>query len=203
MQKRGTISLNRKAQVAMEYVMILSFALMILIPTIYVFREYVMESSDEIVINNVNRVARTLIDGSREIFYLGAPSKVIVDLEMPERVESMWLMDNSDEPMDAKTIEYFLMFKLNLQNGPEDFYFASEVPIKCEECKTNSNKDPIELNENCEKTIINQEDGTETKFKCYRFLEFNYSPGVKHFKIEADTCSGIGLCVFVGEVSTI
>ncbi len=196
--KRGVVAANTKyslagkGQVAMEYVMILTFVLMILIPTVYVFREYVVQSSDDIVVNNIDRIAKTIIDTSRDMFYLGDPSKIIIDLEMPEKIEAIWLMDNSDDE-NAVVYEYFLMFKLNLKDGPQDFYYASDFPIKCLECKTNVLNDPVDLSQQC---------GTNN-FKCYRFLEPHYSPGIKHFKIEADICAGIGLCVIIGEVSTI
>lgn len=179
---------KKKGQVAMEYIMILSLVLMILIPTIYIFREYVTKSAEDITVNKVNSIARNLIDTAREMYYLGAPSKVVIDLEMPAQIEAMWLMENSDA--NAKITEYLLVFKLNLQEGEQLFFFDSDIPLKCNECKTNT-----ALNSQCETST--------TGFKCHEFPEIYYSTGIKHFKIEADTCSGKGLCVLLNEISTI
>lgn len=178
-----------KSQVAMEYIMILSLVLLILIPTIYVFREYVSKSSDDVVINNINSVAKNLIDNSREIFYLGSSSKTVIDLEMPKQVEAMWLMDNSNDKNNPP--EHLLMFKLNLQDGMQDLYFDSDIPIKCSDC-TACNDCAQTINEQC----------GQKQFNCFVYPETAYSSGLKHFKIEATDCQG-ALCVFIDEISTI
>jgi len=177
----------------MEYIMIFSLILMILTPTIYLFREYASQSSDDISVNNINHIAKTLADNSRDIFYLGSPSKIVIDVEMPNQIESMWLMNNHQDP-DKDKHEYYLMFKLNLKDGPEDFYFISDVPMICDnpycmECDSAciANK---ELNDQC----------GVNNFNCYNFQKRYFSPGIKHYKIEAaDNCPG--LCIKLQEVS--
>lgn len=183
--------MNRLAQLAMEYVIIFAFIMMVIIPTTYVLKNYIADSIDSMTIKQAERITRVLIDNAREMYYLGTPSKIVVTVDMPNSIERMWIIDNKHDQSNLPQ-EYIIAYRINTADGEKDFLFDSDIPIQCwqdssqicEEFTADIDNDGLnDLNDQC------RVDNAESDFRCFEFSERERSSGIKRFKLEAiDNC---------------
>ena len=81
--------MNKKAQVAMEYVLIVGFVLVIMIPAIAVYSKYSATSQDDIIFAKLNNIAQEIVDKVNEVYYYGEGSQNTMTIELPERVHAI------------------------------------------------------------------------------------------------------------------
>ena len=79
-------------QVSMEYLMVASFALLITIPIIITFYLQSGDINDDINLNQVDQVARKVIDTAESVYYLGSPSKTTLKVYMPPHVKEVGIL---------------------------------------------------------------------------------------------------------------
>ncbi len=105
-------------QSSLEYVMIVALTFLVIVPTTYLFYSYSKESSQEISDAQVTKLGRGIIDASESIFYSGQGSKTVLDLNVPDRVESAKIIDGKE-----------LIFSVSTSFGFTDIVFFSSVNI--------------------------------------------------------------------------
>ncbi len=169
--------MEKRGQIAVEYILIIAIALMILIPAVYVFRNYAFESNDRIMEQRLADISNEMIIKASKIYYYGPPSKSVVSLEMPPQINNMYVL------FSAQTDESFLVFNIQSKNGQKDIFYESDIPL-------DSDGDACDPNPEC------------TKGFCKCFPERFYSKGIKNFVLEArDLCTMQGSCVVISEGS--
>ncbi len=90
MKKRG----KSKAQVSMEFLVIIGLAFLMTIPLIIVFYQQSETLNTDITTSQIDKVANKIRDASDEVYYLGSPSKKTVTVFMPEGVQSISISGN-------------------------------------------------------------------------------------------------------------
>jgi len=171
--------LKKNAQVSVEYIMIITIGMMIMIPGIYLFRNYAFDSNDRILSSRISEIANNILTNSEKIYYYGPPSKTTVSIDMPPGISSMYVLSIPEND------EYYLGFKILTTSGEKDYFFESKMPIEPEEKELCTN-----MPEQCNGNI------------CECFKERYYSKGIKNFKTESsDVCSDASVCVYIGESS--
>lgn len=90
MKKRG----KSKAQVSMEFLLVVGFAFLMTVPLIIIFYQQSETLSTEISASQINKVAGEIRDAADEVYYLGSPSKKTVTVYMPEGVQSISIGGN-------------------------------------------------------------------------------------------------------------
>lgn len=153
--------MQSRAQISFEYVFIIGIVLLIALPSLYLFRGYVVESNDKIVAGAVERAANGLISTATEIYYRGVPSKIVLQIEMPQQIQYIRIIEVSSN-------EYYLVFNVSTSDGSLELVYDSPIPIK---------KGSFTAKENCY--------NSKTTCKIYSFSEIEVSSGIKNFKIEA------------------
>ena len=109
--------LSRKAQVAMEYMILVGFLVVITIPLILVYNTQYRGTSQQIIANQADQIGQKIVDTAESIYYLGQPSKTTVKIYIPEQIESITIRD------------YEIMFKLMTSKGTDDVVKLSNVPL--------------------------------------------------------------------------
>ncbi|MBN2423297.1 hypothetical protein JXB41_08800 [Candidatus Woesearchaeota archaeon] len=206
---------KRLAQIAMEYIVITGVAFMILIPGMYLFRNYVASSNDQIIEQRINLIANEILNTAREMYYVGVPSKRVIEIDMPDEIANMgvFFYDGGDGgDGDPENDEYQLIFVAETNEGRVKYYFQSDIPIKAYEdsswfpdigiCSSFLDNDELYSygDDHC------NEDNFEPECEmgeCECFPVKDYSSGKKFFKLEAaeDECYASGACVIIDEVS--
>lgn len=86
---------GKRAQVSVEYMMIIGFVTVIAVPLVYIYSSYTQRSTDEIISTQLLQIASNIADTSDEVFYLGSPTQKTFRIYLPDRVETAEL--NSTE----------------------------------------------------------------------------------------------------------
>ena len=107
--------MKKRAQAAMEYLLVGSLITLIIIPTMYVFYGYSQRSNEEIKQSQLNKVGTDIVDIAEQIYFLGEPSRVTIDAAMPEGIIGVEVWNNQE-------VVFFL------QDGSE-IAFKSKVNI--------------------------------------------------------------------------
>ena len=85
MKKRG----KSKAQVSMEFLMVIGFAFLLTIPLVIIFYQQSKTINTDVTSTQVDKVASEIRDAADEVYYLGEPSKKTVKVYMPEGIKSI------------------------------------------------------------------------------------------------------------------
>ena len=117
-----------KSQISLEYLLIVALTFAIIIPTTYLFYNYSKESSQEIVDAQITKLGRSIVDSSETIFYSGQGSKTILDLNVPDNVESAIIIDGRE-----------LVFNVTTTFGVSEIVFFSSVNITTPSSNCNAN----------------------------------------------------------------
>ena len=95
MKKRGRILEHVKAQVSLEFMMIVGVALLMTLPLILIFYRQSENINSEIGASQLDKVASEIRDAADEVYYLGSPSKKTVTVYMPEGVNNISITNNT------------------------------------------------------------------------------------------------------------
>ena len=170
--------MEKRGQIAVEYILIIAIALMILIPAVYVFRNYAFESNERIMEQRLAELSNEIIVKASKIYYYGPPSKSVVSLEMPPQINNMYVLFSN------QTDESFFVFNIQSKSGQKDIFYQSDIPL-------DSDGDICNPNTECLKGF------------CKCFPERFYSKGLKNFVLEArEVCTMEGSCVVINEGSS-
>ena len=94
---------SASGQVSMEYLFIVALTFAILIPTTYLFYNYSKESSQEITDAQITKLGRSIVDASETIFYSGEGSRTILELNMPESIFNVLIIDGRELVLNTTT----------------------------------------------------------------------------------------------------
>jgi uncharacterized protein (UPF0333 family) len=108
---------SKKSQVSMEYVMLVGFTFLIIIPLIIIGFIYSSESEGQIITGQISQVTKTIVDSAEEVYYYGEPAKTEIDIYVPKNIESVQITGNT------------ILFKVQTVNGITDVAYSSSVPI--------------------------------------------------------------------------
>lgn len=98
--------------------MVVALTFAIIIPTTYLFYNYSRESSQDIVDAQVTKIGRNIIDTSEVIFYSGEGSRTLLELNIPQGLDSALLIDGRE-----------LVFNITTSSGISEIVFFSAVNI--------------------------------------------------------------------------
>ncbi|MBI3027377.1 hypothetical protein HYY70_04640 [Candidatus Woesearchaeota archaeon] len=156
------MSLNTKTQLSFEYTLIFLVVTLIAVPSILLFKNYVYESNENIVLQNIDKLANELLNTATQIYYLGTPSRIVLSVEFPDKIENISIVEISPQ-------EYYMVFNVTTSKGEKELLYSSKVPIKRS----------ISITEN------NCYGSTQTSCNFYYFNESEIMPGPKSIRIEA------------------
>jgi len=106
-----------KAQSSMEYLIIVGFTVFLAIGMLAIFNFYSRQVNDTVNLNQLDRLAKDIIDSSESMFYHGPPSKTTIKANMPAGVNSITIGPNE------------ISFNVKSGSGPTDINYQSSVPL--------------------------------------------------------------------------
>ena len=87
---------KRKGQSALEYLMIIALTLGIIVPTSFLFFRYSSDSNAQIVDSQITQIGRNIMDTSKSVFFSGEGSKIILEVNMPDKVDDIYILANRE-----------------------------------------------------------------------------------------------------------
>lgn len=104
-----------KSQVSVEYMLIMGFAAIITVPLLLTYYTYASDSSDSVTTSQALQIARSLVDSSESVYYLGKPSQTTLKVNFPDRIHSVNVSNKE------------VVFKIKTKNGITDIVHVSSV----------------------------------------------------------------------------
>lgn len=108
----------KRAQIAMEYMVILGFVTFMITSLIVVSYYYKGQLVDNVNLNQVDQIARNIVDKAEEVYYLGSPTKTTIKVEFPDKIEEIIISD------------YELNFKVKTKQGVTEIPYSSNVKLQ-------------------------------------------------------------------------
>ena len=108
---------NRKAQISIEYMVVVGFTTLVLASLIAIAYFYSSETKIEVATNQIDRAARKIIDNSLSVYYAGAPAKTTIDVTFPEGVSEITISQQE------------LIFVLRMRGTDADLAYSSRVNL--------------------------------------------------------------------------
>ena len=106
-----------KAQVSMEYIIIVGFVAIITIPLILIFNSHSTEINENIIANQADYIASKIADAAESVYYLGESSKVTFRVYMPKKINTINIGNNE------------VVFYVKKLNGIDQVVKYCPVPI--------------------------------------------------------------------------
>jgi len=212
--------MKKRCQIAMEYIVMVGVVFLILIPGMYLFRNYAASTNDQIMDQRINHVAAEILNSAREMYYFGPPSKRVVEVDMPDGIVNMGVYYSDNGASDPSNDEYLLIIAYNTDSGEVVRDFVSDVPILAFDI------DPIANPCSANNQGVISTGGTECNGltfmdcgvadECYCFSPKVYTAGKKFFNMQAkawdyglpsipyglNCYADSGNCVIIDEVSS-
>ena len=108
---------RKKAQVSIEYMLIIGFVTVITIPLIIIYHSFIQDSNDEISSTQINQVAKKVVDAAESVYYLGEPSQTTLKVNIPNQI------------VLANLSNYEVLLRIRTQSGNADIVRNSAVNI--------------------------------------------------------------------------
>lgn len=83
-----------KGQVSMEFLLIMGFAFLLIIPVIILFLTQVSDINEDVTAAQLQKLGNELIDSIDNVYYLGAPTKKTIEIYVPDFIESIEFIGN-------------------------------------------------------------------------------------------------------------
>jgi hypothetical protein len=80
--------MHLKSQVSIEYMLIIGFATLMVLPLLLIYYTYSSDSKDAVGTGQAMQIARKIVDSSESVYYLGKPSQTTLKLNFPEGIQS-------------------------------------------------------------------------------------------------------------------
>ena len=112
--------MNKKAQPALEYLMIIALVLGIIVPTAYLLFRTTSESNAQILYSQINQIGNKIIDTAETVFFSGEGAKIVLDINMPEGITNAEILANRE-----------LVFDIVSELGATEavFFSSTTIPI--------------------------------------------------------------------------
>jgi len=92
--------MNKKAQPALEYLMIIAIVLGIIVPTTYLLFRSTSESNVQILYSQISQIGNNIIDTAETVFFSGEGSKIVLEVNMPKGVTNVKILANRELVFD-------------------------------------------------------------------------------------------------------
>ena len=114
--------MKKKGQFSVEYLLIVGFALIIIIPIVYYSYTSFTESQQEISAATVNKIGYEVVNTAKNVYFLGDYSRVTLDMNFPEGIQDVQTVTDTVPDPD----QYFFMIKVH----DSEILFPSDVELR-------------------------------------------------------------------------
>lgn len=110
-------SMEKRAQTAMEYLLIIGFTMVIIAVIMVVFSQQNTEQRFQVQDSQINRIGNALVSAAEEVYYIGEPARRTVTVYMPSNIDNISIAGNE------------LLFNAQLGTSLNQLEFPSDVPL--------------------------------------------------------------------------
>ena len=86
---------TRLGQVSIEYLLVVSFTVLLLFPMLYLFYSQSGSFEGEVIATQTEKIAQRIVDSADSVYYLGEPSQQRLTVIFPSNIKSVAISGNS------------------------------------------------------------------------------------------------------------
>ncbi|PIN70514.1 hypothetical protein COV93_01195 [Candidatus Woesearchaeota archaeon CG11_big_fil_rev_8_21_14_0_20_43_8] len=101
----------------MEYLTIVGFVMVIIIPMLVIFYDFKSEAADTIRSSQVRQVGMKIVDTAETIYFLGEPSSTLLRIYLPDKIQSVEMLGRE------------IVFNISTRVGVDQIVMLSEVNV--------------------------------------------------------------------------
>lgn len=120
--KLSAMGSYKSGQAAIEYALIAALILLIVVPTAFLFYRSASGSAQEIDYAQINRLGNNVVKTAETVYYLGPPSRLVIEERLPQNVEGIRIVK---EPGEAS----LFIIDVKVNNEISNFAYLTEVNI--------------------------------------------------------------------------
>ncbi len=109
----------KKAQAALEFLFVIGFAMLLLLPSLGLFALFVQESSSTVTANQVETLGNTFLNTATQVAASGEGATLVLEDVFPDRVISLEIQNNNELAFSTSiggvetTQVYYSSFSIN------------------------------------------------------------------------------------------
>ncbi len=108
----------KQSQAAVEFLFIIGFAMLLLIPSLALFARFVQESSYTVTTSQVNKIGNVMLSTAIQAYHGTNGTIIVIDINFPKGVKNMTIIDNQQ-----------LVFITDIGGALSENAYYSEIPI--------------------------------------------------------------------------
>jgi hypothetical protein len=93
-----------KAQVSVEYLLVLALSFLMLIPGLYLVLDYTNDSSAQIILYQINQIGQLMVETAQTVDGYGTDARIVVELDLPEGIRNISILNNTYLSIDATSV---------------------------------------------------------------------------------------------------
>ena len=101
----------------MEYLTTIGFVVIVIAVLVTISMLYSNQVNDQVVLNQVDRLAKDIVDTSEKVYYWGPPTKVTLKSYIPAGINSISIANNE------------VLFIVHTQHGLSDIAYKASINI--------------------------------------------------------------------------
>ena len=110
--------MSNKSQISMEYMLIIGFSTFIIIVLLIIAQTYSSEINDQIITNQLDRVAKEIVNNAESLYYFGDPSSITIRAYIPSNIKDIDIIGNE------------ITFTVRTKQGDTDMSYPSNVNLE-------------------------------------------------------------------------
>jgi uncharacterized protein (UPF0333 family) len=109
---------SNRAQISIEYIVIVGFVAVIVLPMILIFYTYSDRTEDEIISNQISKIGLKVGDAAESVYYLGDPSRTRLRAYFPKNINNITIGNNE------------IVFIVRTKSGLDHIVIYTTVPVQ-------------------------------------------------------------------------
>jgi len=104
-------------QASVETIFVISLSTFMLIPASYMFYQFLVTSSDEIMSNQIDTIGRSFVENANLMYNYGNYARITIDYSFPDNIRNMSVSGN------------ILVFSVGTKDGVKDHNFVFNINV--------------------------------------------------------------------------
>ncbi|MBN2458408.1 hypothetical protein JXB31_04740 [Candidatus Woesearchaeota archaeon] len=88
------MGMKKRCQVSLEYMLMVGFTLLLIIPIVMIYGSEKQAISDQVSFSQASQIATKITDSVETVYYLGKPSQTTIRVYFPQNIDEMIISDN-------------------------------------------------------------------------------------------------------------
>ncbi len=85
--------MGKRGQASVEYIVIIGFAMLLLLPLIWIYQQESNHMKDDLIKNQVRHFSQQIVDNAETVYYMGKPTKTTLKVYVPYEVRKIVIND--------------------------------------------------------------------------------------------------------------